>query len=164
MQFKNISLSLTIFSLTISLFCFSQKIDRKESLSLAVKLDDSTKGYNKNLLMAKTTLTNSSSDTITYITMSCSWQDSYTTDSKDLFVEVNECDKNVPELIRIPPHSSHSTILKLMSNTNINQLKGLQFRVGFNLVTAKDYDEMNLKLWQLTQMQNVVWSDPLIVN
>jgi len=93
--------------------------------------------------------------------MSCSWQDPYTTDTKDLSISVNECDKNVPRLIKIPPHSTQNTVIKLTTQKNSRQLTGLQFRIGFNLVTAKNYDEMFSKVSQLTKLNNVIWSDTL---
>ena len=158
----------TFFRLTIigSLIIFSysyQKVDKgKEGkLMFSAQVDNWKREVGINYLSIRTSLINSLSDTVTYISMSCSWQAPYTTDTKDLFVYLNECNKNVPRLIKIPPHSRQDTVIKLTSKKSISQLTGLQFRVGFNLITAKDYAEMFSKVSQLTKMNNIIWSETL---
>jgi hypothetical protein len=42
----------------------------------------------------------------------------------DLAIYVNACDRNVPQLIKIPPRSRQDTVLKLKSEKSINQLTG----------------------------------------
>jgi hypothetical protein len=163
MQLTETFLKLVVIVSIIISSCSNEKHDKAKEglLILSARVDNWKMEGNINYLFIKTSLTNSTTDTVTYIRMSCSWQDSYTTDTKDLLVYVNECNKNVPQLIKIPPHSRQETILKLTSAKTISQLAGLEFRVGFNLVTAKDYDEMFSKVSQLTNMENVIWSEML---
>jgi len=163
MQFTKTFLRLIIIGSIIFLSCSNQKDDRaKESkLIFSAQVDKWIKEGDVNYLLVRTSLTNSSSDTVTYITMSCSWQDVYTIDTKDLVISVNECDKNVPHLSKIPPRSRQDTDLKLKSEKSISRLTNMHFRLGFNLVTAKDYNEMFEKVSQLTEMKNVIWSNAL---
>lgn len=155
-------IAVTIIWSTIIFSCSHPK-EGKEKMILSAQVGSWEKDGDINYLPIKTSLTNSLSDTVTYISMSCSWQDSYTTDTKDLFISVNECDKNVPQLIKIPPDSRRDTIIKLTTKKNIRQLTGLRFRIGFNFIRAKNNNEMFSKVSQLTKMNNVIWSDTLEV-
>jgi hypothetical protein len=138
MQFTKTFLRLAVIGSIIFLSCSNQKDDRAKEgkLIFSAQVDNWIKEGDINYLLVRTSLTNSSPDTVTYITMSCSWQDVYTTDTKDLVISVNECDKNVPHLIKIPPHGRQDTDLKLKSEKSISQLTNLHFRLGLNLVTA----------------------------
>ncbi|POS00635.1 hypothetical protein Q361_1398 [Flavobacterium croceum DSM 17960] len=160
MKIINTFIKLTIIGSTVFLSC-SHKSGEKDEMTLSARINNWEKDGDINYLLIKTSLTNSLSDTVTYISMSCSWQDSYTTDTKDLFISVNECDKNVPQLIKIPPHSRRDTVIKLTTKKNIRQLTGLRFRIGFNFIRAKNNNEMFSKVSQLPKMNNVIWSDTL---
>lgn len=166
MRFKKTLIRLIFIGSSIfALYSFQKNYnDKTEQLTFRAVVDRWETIADVNYLLIKTTLTNFSSDTVAYITMSCSWQEAYATDTKDLVVVINECVKNVHELIKIPPKSRRDTVLKLISQKSRRELKGLQFRVGFNFVSARNYDEMFSKASQLTEMKNVIWSDTLKLN
>ena len=108
-----------------------------------------------------TTLTNNTSDTLRYVSMSCSWQDAFIIDTKKLNIYPVECDKNVPELIAIPPYGQEQKALAVVTEKSMEELRNIKFRIGFNWLAAKDYNEVFEKVEQMNDMTNVVWSDPL---
>jgi len=163
MLLKTKSLTLISFCLTFLFFCSSKHKDKNKEvpLLLSAKVDSSKTQENLTFIFITTKLTNSSSDTIKYITMSCSWQDPFTADLKELVVHGKDCDKTVPKLKEILPRTSEAVSFQLTSSKTFNELKDKIFRVGFNWVTAKDFDEMFLKLPKLWEMKNVIWSGTL---
>ena len=162
MSFKRAFLNFAIIGSISIIFCSSQKIN-SDNLIFAAQIDSWTTEGNINYLLVNTTLTNTSSDTVKYVSMSCSWQDVYSTDTRDLIIYVNVCDKNVPQIIDIPPHDKRDILLKLSCTKSINQLQGLKFKIGFNFIAAENYDEMFSEVYQLTEMKNVIWSNTLRV-
>ena len=145
------------------MICSCGHIEKKEAgkFLFSAQIDRWTKEGSFDFLLIKTTLTNKTPDTVKYVSMSCSWQDPYTTDTGELSILVSPCDRNVPKLIQIPPDKSEETILSLTSKKSIDQLQNIKFRIGFNLVTAKDQNEMFSKVSDLNKMKNVIWSDTL---
>jgi hypothetical protein len=136
---------------------------KNDLLAISAQVDSSITQAHLTSVFVTTKITNESSDTIRYLSMSCSWQDPYTIDGKELVVQRAECDKNVPQLVEVPPLGVIQVVLHLCSSKTIDELKQAPFRIGFNCVTARDSDEMFLNLSQLRDMKNVVWSDTMRV-
>lgn len=149
--------------MTILLSCNTKQNNtyEKGELNISAIIDSIKTKENLSYIFVTAKLTNPSFDTLRYITMSCSWQDPFTTDMKDLVIRGEDCNKNVPKLQEVLPLKSNEYSLQLTSKQTIVELKNKGFRIGFNWVTAKDFDEMFLKLPQLREMKNVVWSDTL---
>lgn len=82
-------------------------------------------------LHVKTSITNNSADTLCYLTMSCSWQDFYIIDSKDIWLPGWDCGKNMTQWIKIPPHQTAERLLLLTSSKNANELHNIKFKIGF---------------------------------
>lgn len=149
----------------ISMLIFSCDQTRREAgkLSFTVNIDKWEKIGELDVLNVKTTLLNTTSDTITYISLSCTWDNAYTIDYKDLIIFPSICNSNnnEPMLIKLPPGREDTRVLRLTSQKRIDQLRNMKFRIGFNLVTAKDHDNLGDKASELRQMKNVIWSDVL---
>jgi hypothetical protein len=166
MEITKKSLALIMIGLLTLLFSFAEKnkTDAKhKQLVFTAQVGNWSKENNINVLSVNTTLTNNSPDTISYITMSCSWQEIYTTDTRKLGVDQSACGKNIPKLIKIPPHQKEEARLLLWTKGTPGQVQGLKFRIGVNLVIAKNYTEMFSKWEELGKMKNVIWSDTLKV-
>jgi hypothetical protein len=93
--------------------------------------------------------------------MSCSWQDVYTTNTKDLRIIGCNCDKNIPVVVKLPPHCKRETLITCASTKSIHQLKALKCSIGFNFVDAGNGQELIAQSAALTAMKNVIWSDTL---
>ena len=95
----------------IFIFCTSFHAHRTESnkLSLVVGVDS----RNVNNLSLKVTLINNTSDTVKYISMDCSWQESYRINSDKWEIDISICYKNGRVIISLPPHQRTSKILYL---------------------------------------------------
>lgn len=91
-------------------------------------------------LLIKATLLNNSSDTFTYIVMSCFYPFEYAIDPNNLpdFGE-EDCDKNVPQLVTIPTHKNFQTIIDLPVKKNIAELAGTSFKLGVYLRRVNDF-------------------------
>jgi hypothetical protein len=131
---------------------------REGKLSFSAKIN----GWNKHTNIPVTiTLTNNTSDTISYVSMSCSWQNIYTIDTKYFSILSNECkNKKVPTCIKIPPHSKEEKNL-LLHIVEKNKLQNAQFKVGFHFIEVKKYADVSTKLRELLNEENILWSNAL---
>lgn len=82
-------------------------------------------------LHVKTSIINNSSDTLCYLVMSCSWEEFYIINSKELLLPIKSCDENGFILMKIPPHKTAERLLLLTSSKNANQLHNIKFKIGF---------------------------------
>ena len=143
--------------------CSSKKAvaETMQPLSLSAQVGSWKTVPPKRYVSVITTLTNNTSDTLRFIIMSCSWQDAYAVDTKELSIYPVNCDKNIPELLAIPPHGQEQRALVLETEKSVEELQKVKFRVGFNGLTAKGPAEVFEKVDQLRDMRNVVWSAPI---
>ena len=114
-------------------------------------------------IFAKTVLTNNSPDTMAYLSMTCSWQWGYTTDSKYLSIEENICFSNGPMTIYLAPHKTSVNYLTLIAHKPINELRDAKFRMGFNLVQADSAKDGEDAVRRIPDMKNVLWSDTIAI-
>lgn len=63
----------------------------------------------------------------------CSWQEHYITDSKELYLPGYDCAKNNLTLKKIPPFETTEKLLLFLDSKNKNQLSNIKFKVGFKL-------------------------------
>ena len=117
-----------------------------------------------NYLPVLTTLINNSVDTIRYLSFSCSWYMSYTTNNIHLSLYSPGCNRNVPEVMTIFPNTSEQerTVLFQTKDDTIN-LKGIIFRVGFNYVSFSSYNQLDNEVKKLFKHSNLIWSDTLVI-
>jgi hypothetical protein len=86
-------------------------------------------------LLVSVILTNNTDETISYVSMSCGWDEMYSIDSKVLQQIGKDCDKNIPILLTLTGHSSKQVQLKLKIS-NKEPLPIIKYRIGFNLLIA----------------------------
>ena len=175
MSFRNTFVIVTFVSLSSFIF-FSFHAKDKKRLILTAKIDSRHIVNNINYLLIKATLTNNSLDTFSYETMSCFYPFVSITDSKFLSPEIIDCIKNIPELIKIPPHTSVEKNFRLILNEPVDQLNSTTFRVGVYLTTTDNiskFIENNIspntekgKLTQIdkTPIEELIWSNKIGLN
>jgi hypothetical protein len=111
-------------------------------------------------ITVKTSITNNSSDTLRYLSMSCSWANYYVIDQRALHLPTPQCDRDTALLIVIPPHKQQEAVLRLISLLTAKQLHNTKFKVGFKFVQACDTDKASK---ELRKSKNVVWSNNLVI-
>lgn len=107
------------------------------------------------------TLTNTAKDTLHYASMSCSWPNFYTVNSKKLFNPGVGCDKNFPIAISLPPSQSNTVIL-MLTDKRKNSTKPLKFKIGFDLFILKNKDSaLDLFFRDNNSENNILWSNEI---
>lgn len=144
------ALSLLVAVLCAGTLSFSLPL---EDYELIVKKPKTSKVGQQTLWELPVTLINNTKDTLHYRSMSCSWQDIYTIDSKDLTIEPAICDKNVPVVISLAPGQGRTVELRLLSNAAASQ--PVNFRVGINILKNSKAGDNNLD----NTKELLVWSN-----
>jgi hypothetical protein len=132
-------------------------------LSFSAEIDEWNALEGLELISIKTTLTNHMADTVKYVSMSCSWENAYTTDSRHFDVFGEACDRNFPTIAAIPPHGEEKRILRLLPKKDAVRTGTVKFRIGFNWITDEKFSFNALPelSHRLNKMENVLWSDTL---
>jgi predicted nucleic-acid-binding Zn-ribbon protein len=87
---------------------------------------------NEKVFRIPITVHNNSNETLTYYSMSCSWQEFYHIDNKNLGVMISPCDSNFPIKVIVPAHSAHIDMVPFVRKKN-NLNTPESFRVGLNI-------------------------------
>ncbi|HWD88093.1 MAG TPA: hypothetical protein VG367_08205 [Mucilaginibacter sp.] len=81
--------------------------------------------------LTKVTLFNNGNDTLKYINMTCSWDEAFITNNRNINIAGWGCDSNFPTVYKIPPHKSVPFDIPFLIARN---LAGKKLRVGFYLI------------------------------
>jgi hypothetical protein len=111
-------------------------------------------------LSVETIIMNNSSDTLRYLSMSCSWANYYTIDERAIHLPTPQCDQDTALLIQVLPHSNKKTTLRLIALMSTKQLHNIQFKVGFKFLQACDTNKASK---ELRKSKNVIWSNSLTI-
>jgi hypothetical protein len=149
-----------ILILISCLFCFYLTYSqRKNEYKLRIKKGEVVKVDTQTYWIIPTTLTNLTNDTLTYLSMSCSWQSFYLVSNKKLKKENYWCDKNIPVILKLAPNESREIKLRLIVN-RLTNAPPLGFKIGLNLVKIKDLvDGFNYVLTNQQKKMNIIWSN-----
>jgi hypothetical protein len=110
-------------------------------------------------LITPTTLTNNTKDTLKYYSMSCSWQDFYSVDSKELQVDGQDCDKNIPIILTLAPGESKTVEIRLLMDQTIYASE-IKFKIGFNLMkVSSTQKEFDFDFNEQQKKKNIIWSN-----
>lgn len=90
--------------------------------------------FKNNSAKIEVRLWNRSKDTLKYLSMSCSWQEFYLTNHKDVNIRVDECDKNVPRILTLKPNESRTVEIEIVATKDILD----EFKVGIHIVQTKE--------------------------
>jgi len=169
---KNCYLLLSFFMLTLcvsSSFAQAGKakltIEDRKNYILTIDKWQIKKPYDTTLIASKekfsftkipVRLTNNSKDTLRYITMSCSWEDIYTSNTKRIIILSGPCDKNIPTIAILPPHQSKNVYLPVIFKKSDTSVK--VFKIGINLQKQDklgNYNSVDLD----SNIKNLIWSN-----
>jgi hypothetical protein len=159
----SILFSLIIGSIIIALTtCKSVTPSNYKSIVLSAIISNWTQDSGTAYLSVTATLSNNTSKDTSFIIMSCSWEDFFSLDTKDLFIVESECNKNVPERVHLLSNSTKQFNLKLITQANDRNF-ALKFRIGFNWLPISDGEDVIDKYLRLKDKRNIIWSDTLLV-
>ena len=121
----------------------------------------SKQNKNGHYLSIPVKLTNTSVDTLKYMTMSCSWFEFYCTDNNDINPVVWGCDKNVPHLLLLAPHQSNT--IQVAFYISENRGKENDLRIGMILKIVKSNSDFFSFNQTRKDKQDVIWSNPITI-
>lgn len=113
------------------------------------------------IIFIKTSLYNKSADTLTYLRMSCSWADAYTTDNDSLRIEFTPCFQNGPLVMTLLPHQTTDEYIRVIAKGTTREWQGWKFRVGYNFNLYDSTKDIHYNVSKLTDRRNIFWSDTL---
>lgn len=106
------------------------------------------------------TLVNKSTDTLRVLEMTCSYEDFFTTDSKENKVQLSHlCYRNFPRILKIPPHGSKSYRFYVEKSATGQEKK---FQIGLYALTPNEYlSERDLinHHYKNRKLGEVIWSN-----
>jgi len=118
--------------------------------------------YEKTVLFVPVKLTNNSNDTLKYMTMSCSWEEFYMADRREIAtIPIEPCDKNIPKCLTLGPHKS------VIVNVPVVKLqRGKRFRIGMALIKLNNHDNLfdllNIGSYSIDKKDdNIIWSNTI---
>jgi hypothetical protein len=155
---KYLIVSIFLISISIGGSCQTVKCVDPSHIAFVAKVDD-IKNMDQGIYIdVQTTITNNSSDTLRYLSMSCSWANYYIIDVRAFHLPTSQCDRDTALLIEVAPHQQQETMLRLISLLNAKQLRSVKFKIGFKFVQACDTDKASK---ELRKSKNTIWSNSL---
>lgn len=149
---------LTISVLLFNCLTFSQTAKKAKQI-LTIKKGKVIEENKQRFLMTPATLTNNTKDTLKYYSMSCSWQDFYSVDSKELQVDGQDCDKNIPIILTLAPGESKTVEIRLLMDQTIYASE-IKFKIGFNLMkVSSTQKEFDFDFNEQQKKKNIIWSN-----
>lgn len=108
-------------------------------------------------------LINSSNDTLRFYSMTCSWFEFWGTEQPGIGLPSWACEKNVPEIIAVAPHSKYKTTLNITYDSIVK--KGTNFRIYMSLLKAPDNAQRRWNFWPSDYVRfNKIWSNDLTIH
>jgi hypothetical protein len=152
-------------------YALTDKDKKKYVLNIdqnTIKKPGDTLIFGKKYLVTSLTVrfTNYSKDTLKYLSMDCSWLDSYFTDNKTIQFAKQLCFKNEPCVKTIPPHHTVNIYIPIVLKTNASHLS-LKFRIGMSLekfVNYKQFWDFDAFIYMLRpETTNIIWSNEVSI-
>lgn len=116
------------------------------------------------LLLIPLKFTNNSKDTLKYISMSCSWLEFYQVNFKGMAVWGDGCDKNIPSIIKVAPHTSRMMRIPVFYKREAIA-KNSKFKIGMSLqkrISREQPDDAYTYLLR-PETSNLIWSNEVKV-
>lgn len=111
-----------------------------------------------------TTLFNPTNDTLSFVTMTCSYEDLFLTDTSIFKVQSRyDCFKNSPIVNRIPPQGKIDQFIMIRPTSKDIKIGDHKLRIGMYLLTPKKEDGFEGIAKQYEQRQNakIIWSNEI---
>ncbi|HZY37948.1 MAG TPA: hypothetical protein VFE53_14925 [Mucilaginibacter sp.] len=125
-----------------------------------IRATDGEYSYTKEkVFLLPVTIHNNSNELLKYYSMTCSWQEFYHIDNKELDVFGTNCDGNIPKEVVVPAHSAHTDKVPfIFDKSEIRTEQHFKIGVNINKNVVDDafggYDEELL-------VYNIVWSNEI---
>lgn len=153
-----------LFSVFTLACCRNKKIEHpKDNFSVTTTFGGSYKIDTSEFVYIVGKLHNHSTDTLSFLSMLCSWEVSWKINSANLRIENNICYLNVPILIKLAPNESMVNYIPVRLLKPLNEIMNEKFQVGFNLVPADRLD-FSQSMETLEKSNNYFWGDTLQLN
>jgi len=115
--------------------------------------------YNKSVLFVPVKFTNNSNDTLRYLTMTCSWEEFYTTDNHEVaIIPGRNCDTNFPKDLILRPHKSIKLTVPVVKIHG-----GKKFRIGMILIKVDQKNDSFYLIEKALSLSNkdkyTIWSN-----
>ena len=146
---------LIITFISFNYLAFSQRI-KKENYTLTIIKEKITLENEQKVLIIPITFTNNTKNLLKYYSMSCSWEDFYSVDNKELQVNRQDCDKNIPIILTLTPGESKIVEIKLLMSKIIDTSE-IKFKIGFNLMKVSS-SKKEFDFYEHLKKKNIIWS------
>jgi len=149
--------------------CQSQdkKQNNKPSLELSANLGGIIYLDTTSTIHIATTLYNPTSDTVNFVTMTCSYEDFFLTDTSIFKVQSRyDCYSNVPAVMSIAPNSKLDQFIMVRPTGKDIKIIDNKLRIGMYIMTPKKengFDEI-IKQYENRQSAKILWSNELDLN
>lgn len=158
---------LILFVIFITLFSCHSK-DKEQNLNEGLELTARLGGIiyldTASIFHVATTLSNPTKDTLSFVTMTCSYEDLFLTDTSLFKVQSRyDCFRNVPTVKSIPPYSKIDQFI-LIKPTNKDIILGNhKLKIGVYLMkpNIKNGFDGIIKQYENRNAANILWSNEL---
>ncbi|MFP9098879.1 hypothetical protein ACLI09_07485 [Flavobacterium sp. RHBU_24] len=111
-----------------------------------------------------TTLTNPTADTLHFVSMSCSYEDMFVTNTPNYKVTSRyDCYKNYPEVIALPPHAKLDQFIIIRPTAKTVNVISSKIKVGMYYIIPEKGNEFEgiIKQYENRQAAKILWSEEL---
>jgi hypothetical protein len=129
---------------------------RPKDYTLDVKTKQVFMQGSQKYLTATVKLTNNTSDTLKYLSWSCSFQMFYLLKSEAVKIAGYKCTKNIPVVLILPPNKSNSVELNLKVNEGYT--KPIKYTIGIRLAKNERDNSLN-QLLHKPMKYLIIWAD-----
>ena len=163
--FRNI---FCIFLLTTTIFCSCHSQDNtkivKQELELSATLGGIIYLDTTSTIHIATTLFNPTKDTLSFVTMTCSYEDLFLTDTSIFKIQSRyDCYSNYPTVMTIPPGQRLDQFIMVKPTSKDTKIWDNKLRVGMYLLTPKKENGFDgiIKQYENRQSAKILWSNEL---
>lgn len=145
---------------------YTLTIDEKQILKghdTVVKVFKNNTSKKAKVVSVPVSLNNNSNDTLRFYSMTCSWFEFWDTNHQDIGISDWPCDKNIPEIVTIPPHQKYKKNLDIIYYSTVKQ--GTKYQVSMSLLKATSNSKWIWNFWSDEYVRfNKIWSNELTIH
>jgi hypothetical protein len=158
-----------VFIAAVSSLTFCNTPEIKSSPKQLLELTASLGGTGRfldsiNVIYIAATVYNPGNDTVDFVTMRCSYEDMFTTNTDSFKVQSRyDCFSNYPVVVMLPPKARTDRYLMIRRAGNNNWLDTGKLKLGMYLALPKKGDDFQdiINLYEQRQKAEVLWSNEL---
>jgi len=157
-----------ILFLTLVVFCSCRSQDKTEIVKKELELTAALGGIiyldTTSTIHIATTLFNPTKDTLSFVTMTCSYEDLFLTDTSIFKVQSRyDCYSNYPTVMKIPPGEKLDQFIMVKPKNKNTKIIDNKLRIGMYMLTPKKENGFDgiIKQYENRQNAKVIWSNVL---